>query len=339
MHILIIKHGALGDVVRTSYFAGSLRRKWGEGLRLSWLTADAAVPLLKFNPYLDDIWTSFQDCMAFHFDQVYSLDDETAVLVELMRVRYARVTGPFLDKAGKPIYTSDCGPWFDMGLLSRFGKATADALKKQNHLGHAEIFSRILEVDDVRPEFFGDPSFEPWATSWISAPGVHVAINPFAGGRWPSKELRGNELRSLIDAMLAIDAGRGNTINITLVGAGRDEMRNRALVAELGDRRVRVAETGDSVLRLAALIGRMDYVITSDSLALHVAVAQRVPFLAFFSPTSAAEIDSFGQGRKLLSLAPDYCSYRQDADNSTITCDRLLTVFLDHATELRLLDA
>lgn len=34
MHILIVKHGTLGDVVRTSYFARALREKWNDILRL-----------------------------------------------------------------------------------------------------------------------------------------------------------------------------------------------------------------------------------------------------------------------------------------------------------------
>jgi heptosyltransferase-2 len=64
--------------------------------------------------------------------------------------------------------------------------------------------------------------------------------------------------------------------------------------------------------------------ISSDSLALHLGIAQRVPFVAFFAPTSAAEIDDFGLGVKITSTSTDYCSYKKDADNSSLTADRLL---------------
>ena len=66
----------------------------------------------------------------------------------------------------------------------------------------------------------------------------------------------------------------------------------------------------------------------SDSLAMHLAIAQGVPVTAFFAPTSAAEIELYGRGEKVLSTAPDYCSYRPDADNSSLTTERLLAATL-----------
>ncbi len=55
MHILIIKRGALGDVVGTAYFARALKEKQGNGIRISWITSTDALPLLRFNPYIYDI--------------------------------------------------------------------------------------------------------------------------------------------------------------------------------------------------------------------------------------------------------------------------------------------
>jgi heptosyltransferase-2 len=59
---------------------------------------------------------------------------------------------------------------------------------------------------------------------------------------------------------------------------------------------------------------------------MHLAIAQDVPTLAFFAPTSAVEIDGFGRVQKVVSTAPDYCSYRSDADNSSVTAGRLLAL-------------
>ena len=73
----------------------------------------------------------------------------------------------------------------------------------------------------------------------------------------------------------------------------------------------------------AALIDRLDVLVTSDSLALHVATARRVPLVAFFAPTPADEIELYGRGVAVASTAPDYASYRSDADTSTLTVERL----------------
>jgi heptosyltransferase-2 len=323
LHILVVKNGALGDVVRTSYFARALREKWGDALRLSWLTATVAAPLLRFNPYIDDLWTSFAEAQPHRYDRIYSLDDEREVLEGVVRLDAAAITGALL-RDGQPDYTDDAAGWFDMGLLSRFGKARADELKKINQRGHAEIFSEIFGVAGVQPHFFGNPRLERWAEQALAGHARVVGINPFAGGRWPSKELRLNELEALIDAILAGASAFGPDCSIMLIGAGADRVRNQALAAARPGAPILVPNTDDSVLRLAALVGRLQAMITSDSLAMHLAIAQRVPTVAFFAPTSAPEIDDFGLVRKVVSTAADYCSYRKDADNTSVTASRII---------------
>lgn len=83
-----------------------------------------------------------------------------------------------------------------------------------------------------------------------------------------------------------------------------------------------------SVLDFAAHVKALAFLITSESLALHLAISQSVPSLSFYAPTSAAEIGTFGRGIKVCSTTHDYCSYRPDADNSTITAERLWEAFL-----------
>ncbi len=331
MHILIIKQGALGDVVRTSYFAKSLREKHGSALRLSWLTAPSSLPLLRFNKHIDDLWTLFSECEPFRFDRIFSLDDELETVTAVARLKASRITGAVLGPDGTRTYTADSAAWFDMGIVSKFGKERADALKAANQRGHAEIFSEIFEVPAVQPSFWGDPALEAWAETWLPVDSVNIGINVFAGGRWPSKQLQEQEFMNLIRGLLKMETLSGRPIRITLIGAGEDRAKNAAVAERIGDPRVRVADTDDAILRAAALVGKLDYLISSDSLALHLGIAQRVPFLAFFSPTSAAEIDDFDLGVKVWSTAPDYCSYRANADNSTITAGRLLGAFEEHA--------
>jgi heptosyltransferase-2 len=204
------------------------------------------------------------------------------------------------------------------------GKARADELKKLNQRGHADIFKEVFEVPSVRPEFHGNPRLERWAMEEFRAPGPLIGINPCAGGRWPSKELRLEELNSLVDAILAGDTPFGQDCTVVLIGAGPDRRRNLELASRRAGRRILVPDTDDSVLRLAAVISRLDAMITSDSLAMHLAISQRIPTLAFFAPTSAREIDDFGVVTKVISTAADYCSYRKDSDNSSITAVRLI---------------
>lgn len=336
-HVLVVKHGALGDVVRTSYFARALKEQRRGDLRLSWITAPNAVDLLRFNPYVDDLWTSFDAARNFNFTRVYSLDDELEALQGISRLTTDFVTGAYLNEDGQPTYSADSAAWFDMGLLSRFGKRRADELKKSNARTHAEIFRKIFGVERVVPELYGGPTSGEAPDNIVLQGALNIGINAGAGDRWFSKALPRQETIRTVQGLKTLARDLGRDIRIVLTGAGPDLQSNLGIAAEIGDPSVAAANTEESVLRFAALIGRLDYLITSDSLAMHLAIAQRVPFLAFFSPTSAAEIDDFGMGRKVVSLAADYCSYRRDADNSTVTAVRLLEAFREHAAALRLL--
>lgn len=323
MHFLVVKKGALGDVVRTSYFAEALKRKFGSELRLSWITAPASADLLRLNPYIDDLWFDFEQAKPFRLDRIFSLDDELDTLAGAAQLTVSSVTGAFLQEK-RPAYTQDAAEWFDMGVISRLGKQRADELKKLNQRSHAQIFSAIFGVEQVRPEFYLEEPHRRWARDNLPVAARRVGINPYSGGRWPSKELRPTELQQLIARVLDGSSPFGAGCAVVLLGAGEDFAKNQALVARQGSANLAAICTDESVLHLAAAVGGLDYLISSDSLALHLAIAQGIPFTAFFSPTSAAEIDDWGIGTKVASTAPDYCSYRKDADSSTITADRLI---------------
>jgi heptosyltransferase-2 len=323
MRILIVKHGALGDVVRTSYFIEPLRARFGGDLHLTWLTAPAAVPLLKLNPHIDRLATTFEELSRQRYDVVYSLDDEMDTLQGVRGLQAGRIVGACLE-GGTVRYSIDSAAWFDMGLRSRFGKAAADHLKKLNRRGHAEIFADIFEVPAALPSFYGDVALEAEWARWVGPSRPAIGINPFASGRWPSKELRLEELRRLVWALLADGGPFEETPALVLIGAGQDRLRNLELARAVADPRLRVADTDRSPLALAALVRNLDLLITSDSLAMHLAICQHIPTIAFFAPTSAAEIDPFGRVLKIASTAADYCSYRRDADNSSITAERLM---------------
>jgi len=323
MHFLVVKKGALGDVVRTSYFAKALKDRFGNGLRLSWITAPASADLLRLNPNIDDLWFEFEQAKPFRFDRIFSLDDELDTLEGAAGLAADSVTGAILQEA-RPAYTADANEWFDMGLHSRFGKQRADELKKLNQRSHAQIFSQIFGVKQVRPEFYLDESCRRWAQVNLPTAPCRVGINPYSGGRWPSKELPQAELQRLIGRVLDGSSPFGAGVAVVLLGAGQDYTKNAELVARQGADNLMAICTDASVQHLAAAVDGLDYLVSSDSLALHLAIAQGVPFTAFFSPTSAAEIDDWGIGTKVASTAPDYCNYRKDADNTSITADRII---------------
>lgn len=322
--ILIVKHGALGDVVRTSYILPGLLEKYGSP-KVYWLTARSSVDLLRFNPYVFEIVAegfNSDRLQGVHFDLVISLDDELPVVRQLAQVSHGTLVGAYLD-GERVCYTDDSSEWFDMGLISRHGKSRADQLKKENKREHNEIFASMLGVEIKAPIFFNSPLTEARIARCFNREYFNIGLNSGAGSRWFSKQLPIKETVALVEKLLALRID-GKEVCIHLLGGSEEKERHAALLEAL--RSVRLVDAGNdnTMLEFAAVIRSCDYVISSDSLALHLAISQGKRNLSFYAPTSAAEIGTFGFGRKVLSTADDYCSYRQDADNSSITADRLI---------------
>jgi heptosyltransferase II len=326
MNILIVKHGAFGDVVRTSYFARSLKEKYGPNLNLYWFTTSAAKILLKFNPSIDFVFTQEIQLKNIYFNKIFSLDDDLKVLIVIMKLKYENIIGAYLDENKKITYSRDSAEWFDMGIISKYGKDTADLLKKENKSTHAEIFSRIFGCNIPEPEFWMDPGIDFPYEEKIEAEEV-IGLNPFAGNRWTSKALNKSEYVTLIKGLLNQADERNIDRKLMLFGQKEERIQNEKIACDIGDARVIVANTDDSMMKLAKYIKNAKILITSDSLAMHLAIAQNIPVVAFFAPTSAAEIDTFGKGIKVISQSGDYCSYKKNVDNSSITSKRIIEAF------------
>jgi heptosyltransferase-2 len=164
-----------------------------------------------------------------------------------------------------------------------------------------------------------------------------VGLNTGAGGRWTSKQLspeRTLELARAVAEGLAARGARRPTFHV--LGGPPERERNDALLRGLAADGLAAVDAGtdNPLLDFAAKVELCDVLVTSDSLALHVAVARRVRVVCFFAPTSAAEIELYGRGEKVASTAPDACSYRPDADTATLTVERLAPAVLRQLAEV-----
>ena len=329
-NILVVKHGALGDVVRTLFFAKSLHTRFSTNrsmARIYWLTAPQSVQLLRFHPYVDVVTTNPDELEKIEFDEIYSLDDETHALQLVNRFRARKVIGARLHSDGNKTYCDQSAPWFDMGLLSRFGKARADELKRINSKSHSEIFREIFQVHEADFSFYNSDNLNYSINALmqnLARDQVAIGLNAFAGSRWAAKALPDQEFPKLVKALCRLSI-LGKPVHLFLLGSGSDLRRNQDYLNSIGaPKNLTALNTESNVLELAAAVRSLKLLITTDSLCLHLAVGQQVPTVVFFAPTSAAEIENLPYLRKMKSLSEDYCSYRPDADNSTITSERII---------------
>ena len=328
--ILIVKHGALGDVVRTSFFAKPIRNfvgELGDAVRLYWFTSHGSLQLLRYNPFVDVVTTNLADLKPIDFDVVYSLDDESEILRQVAELNTAKIVGARIDENGTKTYCEQSSYWFDMGLLSKYGKEHADQAKRTNRLTHSEIFKKIFGVSELDLSFYNSEALNVEVENSLIklANGkIPIGLNAFAGKRWPSKSLPDTEFSKLVEELAKLKIN-GQGVHVFLIGSGEDFLKNQehAMLAET-PKNVSALNTDVNVLELAAAVRVLKLLVTTDSLCLHLATSQQVPTIAFFAPTSAAEIENVTTLKKIISCSDDYCSYKPDANNSTITCDRIM---------------
>jgi heptosyltransferase-2 len=250
------------------------------------------------------------------YDWVLSLDDEAESCRLAARLDAARLSGSYDEPDGRRRYTEDLDPWFGMGLLrpyARGGLTRANELKRRNTQPWATILYRALGL----PSPIGRPQVGLPARHLEAARGYLAELDGPAWGRGPVIGLNTGAgphwaLKSWGETATADLARRLHSelgARVVLLGGPRETERNHRIAARADQPRVIAAPTDLELLTFAALIGLCDLIVTSDSLALHLAIAQARPVVDFFGPTSSAEIELYGLGEKVVTRLECRCCY------------------------------
>lgn len=273
---LIVKLNATGDVVRTTAL---LRRLEGD---ITWITAKGNVPLLQgTRPGMRVLaWEERQQAADRDYELVISLEDEPETAAFLRDVRHGRVFGASLADDGTVAYSDDAREWFDMSLISRFGRQRADELKYLNRKSYQEMIFAGLGL-----RFAGEAYVLPTPTRTDLA--GDVAVAPVAGPVWPMKNWAHYE------ELMACLRADGLTVNVL--------PKRATLLEHLGD-----------IANHRCLVG-------GDSLPMHLALGLGVQCVTIFNCTSPWEIHDYGLQTKLVSPLLGEFFYKRGMDPRAIT--------------------
>ncbi len=259
--ILIVKLGALGDVVRTTPL---LRVLNGE---IDWVTSKPALPLLEGNPFIEhlfDIDQFPQGTGKSTYDLIISLDEEERAVNFASAMAKKELIGTYV-KSGKISYTDSAREWFDMSLISRFGGKRADELKWHNHKSWQEILFGMLGK-----KFNGEEYVLPNpGTAKRSQNGPVIGIEHRSGERWIGKRWpRADEFVKLLE--------------------------------KNGHRYVKFDEA-PSLTDFMAAVSETDVVVSTDTLTLHLALGYKKKVVAIFAVTNPYEIYDYSRMVRVVS--------------------------------------
>ena len=276
MNTLIVKVGATGDVVRTTPLLSRLKGQ------VTWLTASKNTVLLEgLNCDLRCFsWEERERALDAHYDLCINLEDTLDVAQFLNTVRCGEIFGAYVDSDGSLRYTANSERWFDLSLISAYGKMRADKLKFQNRQTYQEL---VFEGLGFR--FAGETYLlpEPIETGLSG----DVAIAADAGPIWPMKKWTYyDELKQRLE-------NHGLTVNVL--------PQRASLLQHLSD-----------VRNHCCLIG-------GDSLPMHFALGTGKRCVTLFTCTSPWEIYGYGLQRKIVSPLLEEFFYKRGYDKRATT--------------------
>jgi ADP-heptose:LPS heptosyltransferase len=313
--VLVIKLGAMGDVLRSKVILDSLRRAHPEW-RITWLTEAPSLPLLD-DERIDEVlpWNgdALRLVLSRRYQRVYCLDKDAHAVALARRVKAGRKLG------FAPTPHNTLTIWNPEALHAlRLG--LSDELKfYRNEKSAQEIVADACQLPfDDRPYRLRVP---PAVRGGVAARlrairrqlpagcrlvGLNTGCGPvFATKAWTAENM----------AEFVRQVSRRDDLAILLLGGAREEPLHRDLMAAAGEwagRKVFDSGNENSLVEFFALVGGCDAVASSDSLAMHVAIALGVPVVAWFGSTCHQEVMMYGNGEKLVSdFACSPCYLRQ----------------------------
>jgi ADP-heptose:LPS heptosyltransferase len=284
MNVLIIKLGATGDVVRTTPLLSQLSGQ------VTWLTATLNAVLLEGlkNNLRCFSWEERARVLDTNYDLAINLEDTLDVAEFLKTVEHREIFGAYLNSNSALRYTANSKDWFDLSLISAYGKRKADELKFQNRSTY-----QALIFDGLGFSFGGERYLlpEPIETGLSG----DVAIAADAGPIWPMKKWACyDELKQQLEA-------QGLKVNLL--------PKRESLLEHLCD-----------VRNHQCLVG-------GDSLPMHLALGTGTRCVTIFTCTSPWEIYDYGVQTKIVSPLLEEFFYKRGYDERATTAISIEEVF------------
>ena len=326
--LLIIKLDAMGDVLRSTALLPPLVEAHPRAA-ITWLTRKESVPLLQRNPYIAEVLEVGPEAIvhlqARTFDRVINLDASKISAALATAARSDRKDGFVLDERGVVQPTNAAARrWLEAGVF--------DDIKRQGTATYQDRMADILGLTDRPHRYVFELADDERARgrAHLESLGLDMdrpilGLNTGAGGRWPLKQWREEGYVELV-ARLA----RREDVQFLLLGGPGEHDRNERLKAASN---VPMIDPGcdNAVRHFAALLSHCDLAVTGDTLAMHLALALGKRTVVLFGPTSAAEIELYGLGEKVVPKMECLSCYKTSCDFVPNCMDLISTDMVERA--------
>ncbi|MBI5181845.1 MAG: lipopolysaccharide heptosyltransferase II [Nitrospirae bacterium] len=300
-NILIIKPSSIGDIIHALPFLKAIKTKYPKAA-ISWLINRGLNDLIADNLYLNEV-ILFERKRWGGFNNIASKYREFTKFIKNIR---SRRFDAVIDLQG--LFRSGIITYFS-GADYRIGFANARELspifynhkvfppnKEMHAVDRYLLIAKELDADISKKEFMINiPKKEDvYVSGLVKRNGRRplIAINPSA--RWQTKMWPLKRYAELIDTIAA--KLRAQPV---LIGGKEDEVRINGLLSMTKSKPLDLSGK-TTLLQLAALLKRVELLITNDSGPMHIAAAVGTPVVALFGPTKPKRTGPYGNGHVVI---------------------------------------
>ncbi len=277
--ILVIKPRAIGDVLLSTPVLPNLRKHY-PAARIDFLVEKFAAPVLKGNPFIDNV-------ISYDTKSRFPLGGSSAslsIILEVRKNRYDLIIDLFANPR-TAIITMFSGSEFRLGYPFKWRRFAYNILvpSRRGEFHNVEFNLDALRhigvhVESTHPLFYLDNESNEFGRKFLQHHGLSgkfITVN--IGGGWDIKRWKTQkliELCQLIHERLHLQV-------VVLYGSTEKDDAER------------IASASDSILspqtslhEMGAIMKESLLLITNDSGPMHIAAALDVPTLAIFGPTN-----------------------------------------------------
>lgn len=278
--ILIIKLGAIGDVIRTTPLLRKLRDIYPQS-EVTWLTYSPEVLPKRLDGISIRPFTfTLQNVLALQADQfdiLYNLDKdrEACALANLIK---ADVKKGFVLKNGR------CAP-IDKDAVHKYHTGLFDDINKANKKNYVEEIFEICALPYGKERYlFPRPTSSFELDSDIKRP--LIGLNTGCGSRWTTRLWPKKRWIELSKRLFADGYG------VILLGGEQEDAVNREIAAESG-----ALYLGYFPMeRFVALMDQCDLIVTAVTMGMHISIGLEKKIVLFNNIFNRNEFELYGLG-------------------------------------------
>lgn len=305
--ILIIKLGAIGDVIRTTPLLRSLKEQH-PAAAIYWLThTPEIVPRLVDFP-MEFSLRNIVALRSIPFNLLYNLDKDLEACALAAQI-------PATEKRGFTLKNGIAAP-IDELARPKFETGLFDDVSKANTRSYVQEIFDICGLEFKGERYLLD-AFAADGYSWkLSGTKPVIGLNTGCGGRWTSRLWPEKNWKALAVAL------KKHGFDVVLLGGNQEDSKNRELAKASGAKYF-----GHFPLRqFINLVDQCDLVVTGVTMAMHITIGLGKKIVLFNNIFNKHEFDLYQNGILLEPSKPCRCFYQASCTNKEYQCMDFLSV-------------